>query len=86
LRLLIEKLLVVKFKIKFLNPLEKRKKIAYFPQEKKIFAIFFTNKYTWGAQGQMTQFNLMVNSLPRELLEFCFFVVVGFTAGSMGLI
>ena len=34
----------------------------------------------------MTQFNLIVNSLPRDLLEFTFFLVVGFTAGSVGLI
>ena len=34
----------------------------------------------------MTQINLIVNSLPRDLTEFGFFVVVGFTAGTMGLI
>ena len=34
----------------------------------------------------MTQINLLMNSLPRELAEFAFFLVVGFTAGSMGLI
>ena len=34
----------------------------------------------------MTQINLIVNSLPRDLLEFTFFLVVGFTAGSVGLI
>ena len=34
----------------------------------------------------MTQLNLMVNSMPRDLVEFAFFLVVGFTAGSMGLI
>jgi len=34
----------------------------------------------------MTQLNLIVNSLPRDLLEFVFFLTVGFTAGSMGLI
>ena len=46
------------------------------------------NKYsnTWGAQGQMTQINLIVNSLPRDLAEFTFFLIVGFTAGSIGLI
>ena len=32
----------------------------------------------------MTQINLIVNSLPRDLLEFVFFLIVGFTAGSMG--
>ena len=41
---------------------------------------------TWGVQGQMTQFNLIVQSLPRDLAEFSFFLIVGFTAGSMGLI
>ena len=34
----------------------------------------------------MTQFNLIINSLPRDLLEFTFFVAVGFTAGSLGLV
>ena len=34
----------------------------------------------------MTQINLIVNSLPRDLLEFTFFLAVGFTAGSIGLI
>ena len=34
----------------------------------------------------MTQLNLLVNSLPRDLLEFTFFLAVGFTAGSVGLI
>ena len=34
----------------------------------------------------MTQINLIVNSLPRDLLEFMFFVVVGYTAGSVGII
>ena len=33
----------------------------------------------------MTQINLFVNSLPRDLLEFTFFLIVGFTAGSIGL-
>ena len=36
--------------------------------------------------GQMTQINLIVNSLPRDLLEFVFFLAVGFTAGSVGII
>ena len=27
----------------------------------------------------MTQINLFVNSLPRDLLEFTFFLIVGFT-------
>ena len=34
----------------------------------------------------MTQIGLFVNSMPRDLTEFAFFLVVGFTAGSMGLI
>ena len=34
----------------------------------------------------MTQLSLIVNSLPRDLAEFTFFVVVGFTAGSIGII
>ena len=34
----------------------------------------------------MTQFNLIVNSLPRDLLEFVFFLIVGYTAGTVGII
>jgi len=34
----------------------------------------------------MTQLNLILNSLPRDLLEFTFFLTVGFTAGYIGLI
>ena len=34
----------------------------------------------------MTHISLIVNSLPRELSEFAFFLIVGFTAGSVGLI
>ena len=34
----------------------------------------------------MTQINLIVNSMPRDLAEFGFFLVVGFTAGTFGLI
>ena len=34
----------------------------------------------------MTQLKLIVNSLPRDLTEFAFFVLVGYTAGSIGLI
>ena len=34
----------------------------------------------------MTQLSLFVNSMPRELTEFAFFLAVGFTAGSMGII
>ena len=34
----------------------------------------------------MTQISFIVNSLPRDLSEFAFFLIVGFTAGSIGLI
>ena len=34
----------------------------------------------------MTQLQLIVSSLPRDLSEFAFFLIVGFTAGSIGLI
>ena len=34
----------------------------------------------------MTQLNLIVNSMPRELTEFVFFLIVGFTAGTLGLV
>ena len=34
----------------------------------------------------MTQLNLIVNSMPRDLAEFVFFLIVGFTAGSVGII
>ena len=34
----------------------------------------------------MTQINLIVNSMPRDLAEFGFFLVVGFTAGTLGII
>ena len=34
----------------------------------------------------MTQLELLVNSLPRELSEFAFFLFVGYTAGFVGLI
>ena len=34
----------------------------------------------------MTQLSLIVNSMPRDLSEFAFFIIVGFTAGSVGLI
>ena len=34
----------------------------------------------------MTQLSFFVNSIPRDLTEFVFFLAVGFTAGSMGLI
>ena len=69
----------------FLKSLEKRKKHPLPPQHRRLLVIFF-ELITWGAQGQMTQFNLIVNSLPRDLLEFTFFLVVGFTAGTIGII
>ena len=34
----------------------------------------------------MTHINFLVNSLPRDLLEFTFFLAVGYTAGSIGII
>ena len=34
----------------------------------------------------MTQFKLIVNALPRDLVEFSFFLAVGLTAGSIGII
>ncbi len=34
----------------------------------------------------MTQLSFIMNSMPRDLTEFVFFLAVGFTAGSMGLI
>ena len=34
----------------------------------------------------MTQINLALNKLPRDLLEFCLFLIVGSTAGYLGLI
>ena len=34
----------------------------------------------------MTQLNLLVNSMPRDLAEFIFFIVVGFTAGTLGIV
>ena len=34
----------------------------------------------------MTQLNLLVNSMPRDLAEFAFFVIVGFTAGTLGIV
>ena len=34
----------------------------------------------------MTQLSFFVNSMPRDLAEFAFFLVVGLTAGSIGLI
>jgi len=34
----------------------------------------------------MTRINLIVNSLPRDLTEFSFFVLIGFVGGSLGLL
>lgn len=34
----------------------------------------------------MTQIGLIINSAPRDLIEFTFFAAVGFTAGLLGLI
>jgi len=37
----------------------------------------------------MTQLEIIINSFPpgsRDLLEFCFFVIIGVTAGSLGLL
>ena len=64
----------------------KKKKNFLFPSKEKIISYIFENLKTWGAQGQMTRLNFIVNSLPRDLLEFVFFLAVGFTAGSVGII
>ena len=34
----------------------------------------------------MTQLNLFVNSMPRELTEFVLFLIVGLTAGTLGIV
>ena len=34
----------------------------------------------------MTQIKIIVNSLPRDLAEFVFFLIVGFTAGTLGFV
>ena len=34
----------------------------------------------------MTQLSLIVNSLPRDLAEFSFFVLIGFVGGSLGFL
>ena len=34
----------------------------------------------------MTQINLLVNLVPRDITEFVFFLIVGYTAGSLGII
>ena len=64
----------------------KKKKKQTFISIKKILSYILKNFYTWGAQGKMTQLGLIVNSFPRDLLEFVFFLAVGFTAGSVGII
>ena len=68
-----------------MKSLEKRKKY-FFPLNKKIISYIFKKFITWGAQGQMTQIKLIVNSLPRDLSEFIFFLIVGYTAGTVGII
>ena len=69
-----------------MNSLEKRKKLRKLPQLKFFWVRFSWNLKTWGAQGQMTQLKIIVNSLPRDLAEFSFFLIIGFAVGSMGLI
>ncbi len=34
----------------------------------------------------MTQLNLLVNSMPRDLAVFVFLIIVGFTAGTLGIV
>ena len=34
----------------------------------------------------MTQFKLLFNYMPRDLAEFIFFLIVGFTAGTLGFV
>jgi len=34
----------------------------------------------------MTQLNVVLNKLPRDFVEFCFFLIVGSTAGYLGFI
>ena len=60
--------------------------MLYLISKEKNISYIFKNLNTWGAQGKMTQINLFMNSMPRDLTEFVFFLVVGFTAGSIGLI
>ena len=68
-----------------IKSLENRKKREIGSQFKNRLAKFI-KIYTWGAQGKMTQLNLIFNSLPRDLTEFSFFVLIGFVGGSLGLI
>ena len=69
-----------------IKSLENRKKREIGSQFKIRLAKFIENFCTWGAQGKMTQLNLIFNSLPRDLTEFSFFVLIGFVGGSLGLI
>lgn len=34
----------------------------------------------------MTQLSFFVNSMPRDLAEFVLFMIIGFTAGSLGIV
>ena len=34
----------------------------------------------------MTQLELLFNSMPRDLAEFIFFLIIGFTAGTLGFV
>ena len=69
-----------------MKSLENQKKQKNASQFINVLAKFYKILITWGAQGKMTQLNLIVNSLPRELAEFSFFVFIGFIAGSLGVI
>ena len=69
-----------------MKSLENQKKQKNASQFWNRLAKFYKNLFTWGAQGKMTQLNLIVNSLPRDLAEFSFFVFIGFIAGSLGVI
>ena len=64
----------------------KKKKIPITSSKKFFLSYIFKNLQTWGAQGKMTQLNLFVNSMPRDLAEFVFFMIVGFTAGTLGIV
>ena len=69
-----------------MKSLENQKKQKNSSQFINVLAKFYRNLFTWGAQGKMTQLNFIVNSLPRDLAEFSFFVFTGFIAGSVGVI
>ena len=68
-----------------MKSLENQKKQKNASQFWNRLAKFYWN-YSPEAQGKMTQINLIVNSLPRDLTEFSFFVLIGFIAGSLGVI